>query len=180
MQFELILKNEKVKFYNGFTFFIALLNAAVLSFIAYNSTGFKTSVAITYIAVFVIAYSIEFLYKKKSGARNLLRAGILLLAALSWAVLQEWLFSFANIALFFFYIIATRKLIVSVDPQKITFPSFPQKEISWQQLNNAVLKDGLLTIDFKNNKLFQGEMQNSKAGVNEQEFNDFCSVQLKK
>jgi hypothetical protein len=46
-------------------------------------------------------------------------------------------------------------------------------------LNNAILKDGILTIDFKNNRVLQAEIEDRMNDVNEVEFNDFCRQQLK-
>jgi hypothetical protein len=55
------------------------------------------------------------------------------------------------------------------------------RKISWSELNNVVLKDGLLTIDFKNNKLFQQEVDDQEDDDydgSEDEFNAFCHQQL--
>ena len=47
------------------------------------------------------------------------------------------------------------------------------KNYPWSQFNNIILKDNLLTLDFKNNQLLQLE-PDSTATINEQTFNDFC------
>jgi len=41
------------------------------------------------------------------------------------------------------------------------------------------LKDGLLTIDFKDNKLFQKEIEEQVSPVLDSEFNEFCRSKLK-
>jgi hypothetical protein len=74
--------------------------------------------------------------------------------------------------------LSTRKMIVTVSQNNIRYPSFPQKNIPWRELSNVVLKDGLLTIDFKNNKLIQQPILNSDWDINEAEFNTFCRRQL--
>lgn len=71
-------------------------------------------------------------------------------------------------------------MLVSILNEKIIYPSFPKKKIAWSELNNIVLKDGLLTIDFRNNKFIQQPVDETKTAVNEQEFNDFCRQQLNK
>ncbi|MEI9943118.1 MAG: hypothetical protein WDN26_02770 [Chitinophagaceae bacterium] len=55
---------------------------------------------------------------------------------------------------------------------------FPVKKIAWDELNNVIFKDQWLTIDFKNNKLIQQKIETGGAGINEKEFNDFCSWRL--
>ena len=67
---------------------------------------------------------------------------------------------------------------IGFDDEEIIFNSLPKRRVSWDQLNNVVLKDGLLTIDFTNNKLFQKETSTTVNARTEQEFNDFCKAQL--
>lgn len=78
------------------------------------------------------------------------------------------------------HFISKRQLLVSVVKKHISYPSFPKKNLAWAELNNIVLKDGLLTIDLKNNRFIQQPIDEMKTSVNEAEFNDFCREQLKK
>ena len=48
----------------------------------------------------------------------------------------------------------------------------------WKDISNVVLKDGILTIDLKNNKLIQSVISKESADINEREFNLFCKEQL--
>ena len=47
-------------------------------------------------------------------------------------------------------------------------------------MGNVVLKDGILTLDFKSNKIFQSELKENETPVDEQKFNQFCTEQLQK
>jgi hypothetical protein len=60
----------------------------------------------------------------------------------------------------------------------IVFNSFPKKRYNWNELLNVVLKDNLLTVDFKNNKLVQKEINEEVSLQTEMEFNEFCRKQL--
>ncbi len=84
-----------------------------------------------------------------------------------------------------FYLILAGIYHRSVKPQEIGFSrenivvdGLFQKEIPWSSLNNVILKDGLLTMDYKNNKLFQQETDelddDEDDDVTEEEFNAFC------
>jgi hypothetical protein len=53
-----------------------------------------------------------------------------------------------------------------------------KKEVNWNELENVVLKAGILTLDFKNNKLLQLDIDRNKTSVTEQEFNQFCQNKL--
>ncbi len=47
--------------------------------------------------------------------------------------------------------------------------------LQWDEDNNALIKDGLITIDQKNNNLFQKEIEGYVTAELEKEFNDFCN-----
>ena len=49
---------------------------------------------------------------------------------------------------------------------------------TWADIQNVVLKDGLLTIDFKNNHIFQSPITAKDKPVDEKAFNQFCLQQL--
>jgi hypothetical protein len=58
---------------------------------------------------------------------------------------------------------------------------FP-KQISWSDLNNVVIKDDLLTMDFKNNKVFQDytdDEEDEEYEVESDEFNEYCRLRVK-
>ncbi len=75
-----------------------------------------------------------------------------------------------------FYYLSQRKRVIRIRPESIFYPALLQKKIDWSELNNVILKDGMLTIDFNNNHILQVEIMEA---VNEGEFNDFCREQLK-
>lgn len=64
------------------------------------------------------------------------------------------------------------------DKNGITVNSLPKKHYRWNELQNAMLKEGILTIDFRNNRIFQKEIDLDISPFLEAEFNDFCRLQL--
>jgi hypothetical protein len=55
------------------------------------------------------------------------------------------------------------------------------KKISWPELNNVIIKDDLLTMDFKNNKVFQlytDDEEDDEYEVESDEFNEYCLGRL--
>jgi hypothetical protein len=69
---------------------------------------------------------------------------------------------------------------ISINEKLVFIKTFPQKNVEWQSLQNLILKDDLLTIDYSNNKIFQAEIVPQLSNIgNETEFNDFCRLQLK-
>lgn len=78
---------------------------------------------------------------------------------------------------------ATQPEEVGFSEQRILVKKLFSKTIQWNELSNAMIKDGLLTLDFKNNKLFQAETDddedNDEYDASEEEFNAFCKAHLK-
>ncbi len=54
--------------------------------------------------------------------------------------------------------------------------TFVSKIYQWDNFNNVVLKDNLLTLDFKNNRVLQLEILD--GNTSEKEFNSFCASKL--
>lgn len=71
-----------------------------------------------------------------------------------------------------FYVIPT----ISVNTKGVTVTKMlGNSEHEWIEFNNIILKDNLLTLDFKNNKLLQLSINESESSVDEYSFNTFCS-----
>lgn len=67
---------------------------------------------------------------------------------------------------------------LGVDDSGIAFNTLPQKDYEWKDINNLLLKDGILTVDYKNNKLFQHEIESEVSLDLEKEFNEYCGAKL--
>ena len=73
---------------------------------------------------------------------------------------------------------------IGFNKDEIYYNRFFSKKIQWESLNNVVLKDGILTLDFTSNKVLQFETDELDDGeddeVTEEEFNAFCQLCLQK
>jgi len=88
----------------------------------------------------------------------------------------------------FFYLLmailernALRSPEIGFSQDHIRFNGWPEKKYSWSEFTNIMLKDGILTMDFRNNKLFQKETDDSDDpdyDGSEEEFNQYCIDQL--
>ncbi len=67
---------------------------------------------------------------------------------------------------------------VAFDKTGILINSLPKKTFPWVQVQNVVLKDGILTIDLKNNQLIQKAIASGSSAAEEQDFNEFCRSML--
>lgn len=64
---------------------------------------------------------------------------------------------------------------IGIDKEGITFNHFPTRFHSWEGIQRCLVKEGLLTIDYKNNKLYQKEVAADISREDEIELNQFCA-----
>jgi membrane protease YdiL (CAAX protease family) len=180
-KFLIILRNDKVKQYNSMALFIVLLNVGLFILTAfYSADQFIRNVALAGAVLAALSLAAGWWLTKKGKTVNAsLKYLPLIIITIVWAMIGNWWAVVVSAVLTFLFATSQRQLQLGVDKTEVSYPSFPQRTIRWNELNNIVLKDGLLTIDFKNNKILQSEIIESSARLNEQEFNDFCREQLK-
>ena len=177
-KFTLILTNDKVKQYQLFALLIILFNCIAFIYLAVTRSDirFRCIGVVTWIcALFVIQH-----FAKKRGKEFSAKAGAILIIIAIYLSFKFWWPAAIMAILAMLYIISIRQFILSVSESNIIYPSFPGKTIQWNELNNIIMKDGLLTLDFKNNKLIQVLVSKDKSdtGIDERDFNDFCKKQL--
>ncbi|NDC77893.1 MAG: hypothetical protein EBZ67_08485 [Chitinophagia bacterium] len=65
----------------------------------------------------------------------------------------------------------------------IRFNGLGGRRIAWSELRNVVLRDGLLTLDYLDNRLFQrdtDDLDDEEYEAGEEEFNIFCREQIRR
>lgn len=180
-KFEFVLKNDKVKQYDRFALFIIIINFALFCFLLINAGEKKIRVAsaIATVLIIIVLLIDYFLERIKNNIDAPYRFAGLYIAAFAWMQMDNWWAAVLCFVIAILYQLSRKPLAVTVDTEKIVYTSFPKKNITWGQLNNVILKDGLLTVDLKNNKILQSEISNLQKEAGEKEFNDFCQTQLR-
>jgi Mg2+/Co2+ transporter CorB len=104
----------------------------------------------------------------------------LLIAALVWMKMPyfQWLvFLFIILALLEYQ--AKYSVEIGFSDNEIVINSLLKKRYAWKDFSNIVLRDGLLTLDFTNNRILQREVEDDEDDdADEDEFNDYCKKQL--
>lgn len=174
-KYEIVLRNEKEKTYFIigcillFFNFIALITLTIAG--GFNKLGpFILSI------LAILALYLGWYFKKPKEKQYLFAP--FLFFSLAWFVTPYPLFGFVNLLFQALDALTRKKLLVRVFDDRIIYPSLINKNISWNEINNLVLKDGILTIDLKNNKLIQQYADEKDNPINEIEFNDFCESRL--
>jgi hypothetical protein len=175
MQFDIILKNDKIKSYRTIAQIILLLNLVVFIFMLfYDEYRYEAASAILLIGIYIF---MRLYFIKKYNQGNYLDQVLLFVLAGCWLGLQNYVMVAAMVILGIFYHLALQKLQFVFTPEKVFKLNFPGKEFEWNVFNNVILKDNILTLDFKNNKLIQAEIEKSQ-NINEQQFNSFAQSKL--
>ena len=180
--FEITLKNDKLKQYDRLALFIIIINFALFLYIAFTASNrIIRNGAIGGTIIITIALGIDyFLRSIKNNDGSPYRIAAEFAISIAWVNMGYWWIAVVCFLLSMLHWAAKRPLLVNIEKEKIVYPSFPKKNISWAELSNIILKDGLLTINYKNDKFIQQLVDETKTVISEQEFNDFCRQQLNK
>lgn len=149
-------------------------------YLAFSTVDYQIrNISLLAIGFITLTFLLQIFLQKRNKEFSAVFAslGFIIFVFITW---QLWWQAFAMIIILLFYFWSIRILKVYISKEEIIYPSFPVKIIKWKSLNNLLLKDNLLTIDFKNNKLIQAEVISFSKDliINEKEFNDFCKQQL--
>jgi len=126
----------------------------------------------------IIYYIRNFFSRKKLSLRP-----VYIVAALSLFLIppMNWL-------MLFFVIMALLEKFaltpeeIGFNDEQIVFNGLVPKKIRWTELNNVILKDGIITLDFKNDRLIQKETDDEEEedeDATEEEFNEYCAARVR-
>ena len=174
-QYEIVLKNEKEKTYLVISWLLLIANliTIIILTISFHFTKWGPFI-LSILAMACIFVPMYF----KDRTEKITYGWAFFFFSLAWSSSPyTWLF-WLNLLFSLLDQTARRKLSVQIDKNWVIYPSVFPKTILWKNITNVILKDGILTIDLKSNKIFQQLIDETMASVNEKEFNDFCKQQL--
>jgi hypothetical protein len=178
-KYSIILPNEKAKTYEYVTLFILAMNLFLFGSVYLSALDIHIK-NLGLAGTVVCAFSFLMLLVQRFGRhRYPFRLEIIfLILSVFWFLMDRDLLA---LCIFCFSVMGTysrREFEVIFTNKGIIYPSFPRKTFMWKDVSNVILKDGILTIDLKNNKLIQSVISKESADINEREFNLFCKEQL--
>lgn len=175
--FNIPLKNEKTRLYHRLTWLIIIVNLLLLIYLGLITVTDATGYAVWACQLVIVSMLVVGQFHAATTWRNQFLL-VLLLLCFCW-VLHAYYWLAALVLLFgLLQWSATRKLVVRVSEDGVSYPSTPAKKWNWSSLANMLVKDGLFTLDFKNNRFIQQQVEESST-LNEEEFNEFCRQHLK-
>ena len=135
-----------------------------------------------YILLFAVLSMLTSLYVDKKKKKKLQFLSLLIcigvgLIAISGNILLGMLYIVAGISEKFL----SANVEIGFSENLIIKKGLISKSYRWDELNNVIIKDDLLTMDFKNNKLFQAytdDEEDEEYDVEDEEFNEYCRKRL--
>ncbi|WP_276483221.1 hypothetical protein [Paraflavitalea pollutisoli] len=178
-QYVVSLKNKQTRSIDLIGLLLAILS--VLFFVREMLLSAGVHVAYLVGSIAVVAVLVWNVVQASKG-KKVYYSRALLIAALVWMKMPyfQWL-TFVLIILALLEYQAKYALEIGFADKEIVVNSLFKKRYQWSQFDNIVLKDGLLTLDFTNNKILQREVEDDEEDdADEEEFNAYCRHQLSK
>lgn len=176
--YSFLLKNTNLRLYNRIAYIISFLNFLFFIYLAYFAESISGSGKIkAYVFVLVLIFCFEWLYKKFYPGMQYYFTLNYTFLIIGWA----FIYTSAGMVILHLLLAALDILIRQNILLGITNDAIIQqqgilkKKYNWDEFSNIIMKDGLLTLDFKNNKIRYYDIDEQ---VNETEFNHFCRQRL--
>ncbi len=173
----IVCKSPDFKNVDRISQLMLLLSVLGYSFGIYKGFFPKPALIIA-ILTSVVGWWIFCWYQKKQGGVPYYRLG-LLFASWGWFLMPNALI-IAGIYLIgaLFERQVKFPYEIAFDPAGIVVNTFPKKHYPWAAIQNALIKDDVITIDFHNNKIIQKDINEPVSPTNTSEFNAFCAEQI--
>lgn len=170
------LKNKNTRLVDNISILLAVLSLIVFINLLITD-GLNTVLIVLCVLIFVIM-GVTFLVRPTSTTlRSFSR--VLLLAGVGWLMVPGLMWvSVPVIAMAFIEKPAKANLEIGFSQGEIVMNTLIKRRFAWSDFNNIMLKDDLLTMDFKNNKVFQRPTIEDDPDATEDEFNEYCAKQL--
>ena len=171
MQFDIILKNDKVRSYRMITVIIVILNLLYFGYLLFDKQ--HRNLGMISIGTLAIYGVYRIFITRKKGIQFYIDEWVYFVLMLLW--IDSYLLAVLNLLLMLLYTAATQEIRYEFS-EEVTQKNFPWKKFTWSQFGNIVLKDNILTMDLRTNKIIQAEVNGE---VNEKDFNAFVASKLK-
>lgn len=181
MKYSFNLKDGNEKPFRQFTWFLFFLHLTAAGIFALNTNESRVRVGMIVLLVFYaliyIVYSFYRRYRKALETFSLITAFLY----------GHFWFSYVNtvagiifvVVFIFIAMVQFRKTAIHISESGVHLTRiFKTVIFPWGAMTNVILKDNILTIDFKTNRIIQVEISENSESVDEDQFNLFCTGQM--
>ena len=173
-----VLKNNNKSIIEKTGWLLSLMSLLPISIFIYQDPGSLLSYLLIFVVlILMISNYVDKKKKKHPQFLSLLVCIGIGLISVSGNLLLGMLYIIAGIS----ERLLSSNVEIGFSNQQIVRKGIRTKTYQWAELNNVMIKDDLLTMDFKNNSLFQAytdDEENEEYEVEDEEFNEYCKSQL--
>lgn len=177
-KYVVILKNLQYRYIDLLGLLLSILSA--VAFARELTLASKVGVAYLIGLIFVAGVVIYNLIQSRRK-RKVYYSRALLIAALVWMKMPylQWL-AFVFIILGLLEYQAKYSVEIGFTDDRVVINYMFKKVYRWDQFTNIVLKDGIITLDFTNNRILQREIEedDDEEDADEEEFNAYCRTRI--
>lgn len=149
-----------------------LVVAAIIIIISRNNTVYAVNIAGSILLVAAAFFTEVILVKYRIKPLLVIGVAAVLLALCTYNIIFPVIMIAVVFLVKYFY---TPPVVTVADEGVRIKKTFSDNKYEWALFNQVITKDGILSLDFKNNKVLQLELSGS---VDEVEFNRFCSQKI--
>jgi hypothetical protein len=177
------ITNRKKRYYTILSNIFLLCSAGFYAFYRYMQyaisakTSFWGSFVLP-IGLFLLILA-RFIFMLRRKDIRFTQLHFTLLITLCWIFSEQYLFASISFFLGFFEYIVNRDTICIIDEDGVRIKSIPARKHAWDQLENVMIKNGIFTVDRKDNHIFQVDVSQEVLSFTEEQFNRFCAGHLK-
>lgn len=172
------IPNDKATTYQVVTLIIAIINALAFGYAYIQS---QQGIGIVLMGALIATGSL-IIYSIRNNRKNVPPFKIEIpfgICAVIWFVTGNFWLGLPLLAFALLGMITNKQPIVQVNEEGIYYPSMSGGNWEWESIDWVILKDGILTIEKKDNHLLQITLDKQvAANINETAFNDFCIAHL--
>ena len=172
--FEIYLLNDRRKSYRLF----AVLAVAVvfLSFAAKQAAVHFSAIGIIILIwLLLCAVQLQRTLLRNEKKLQVLGAAGFGMAIAAWIFMNNYWFAGLYVLMMIFFIQSIKQQRILVNDDQVTYPSFPEKQFAWHEIETAVIRDNYISISQKNDKFIQQKIDTQRTRIDIVKFNDFCS-----
>ncbi|MEX0635812.1 MAG: hypothetical protein WD135_03520 [Ferruginibacter sp.] len=174
------IPNPKATTYKVVTLIIAIINALSFAFVYLKS---EQGIGILLMGA-VLASGSLILYAIRNNTKNATVFNIEIIfgiCAIIWFITGNYWLGLPLLLFGLIGMIVPKKPMIILNEEAIQYPSLTGAKWPWKTIEWVILKDGILTVEKKDNHLLQITLdQNIAAHINEAAFNKFCAGCLHK
>jgi hypothetical protein len=174
------IPDDKATTYPVVTFIIAVINLLAFGYLLFTSSGRAIHSMIILGFIMSILAVVFYLIKYFSIYFSSFRIEIsFIICAIAWLVAGYYLLAFLLLAFALLGFATNKNLVIHFSEEGIRYPSFPVRLYRWSEVDFVILKDDILSIEMKDNRLLQFTLEQSIASkIDDLVFNAFCAQQI--